>query len=53
MSIIIIPDSEGRIKTVQALLNKIPKGRVIFLGDLVDRGSNRSENNGQKARVYS
>lgn len=40
MSIIIIPDSEGRIKTVQALLNKIPKGRVIFLGDLVDRGSN-------------
>ena len=37
--IVAIGDVHGNIKTLEALLKKIPKGmEVFFLGDLIDRG---------------
>lgn len=40
----VIGDVHGCIKTLKALLNKLPKDeKIIFVGDLMDRGSNSRE----------
>lgn len=38
MSLNIIGDIAGNFKTLQALLEKMPKGEVISVGDMIDRG---------------
>lgn len=34
----IIGDLEGRINTLKALIKKMPQGRVLCVGDIIDRG---------------
>lgn len=40
MSYNIIGDIAGQIKTLEALLKKMPQGQVISVGDMIDRGPN-------------
>jgi len=39
----VIGDIAGNYKTLMALLDKMPKGKVIAVGDIVDRGPNSKE----------